>query len=639
VSLAAGVLVGPYRLGPLLGRGAMGVVYEATHVSLGRTVALKLVSPPLDDPSFAERFRREGRMQAALHHPNVVTVYEAGTSEHGPYLAMRLVRGTTLAHLIDDGALPADRALRLVGQVADALDAAHAAGLVHRDVKPRNVLVGDDDRAYLADFGLTRLSDSATVTATGHFVGTLAYAAPEVVRGETAGPAADRYALAALLFECLTGTTVFPRPTRAAVLYAHTHEPPPRLSGRREGVPALLDELLIGGLSKQPDHRPRSAAALVDGARVALDGHSLGPALPRVWSPAHDDATMTTDAATAPTPPPSPRSPSSSGGPRPRRRVRWAVALRLGLVAAAAAAAGGAAMALVDDDDDRAGGRALPAAPAGTERLGSTLAAPGRLVDCRGAAVGTGSPSCTMLQDQQRDATLVVPRNGVVRRWGVRSAGGEVALAVLRRRDDGYFQVNRSRNEFVGDGDAHVFTTDLPVDQGDRLALQVTEGSGAGLRPAAGATTLRWMPSLAGAIAVPRTGTAGELLLRADYLPGGTQRLPRRLAGAAAADAADGKVLVTCRARFDDGSALDAQLVLIDGRGVLDLRRAGRRLARIDVPGLSAPVGDVLQLVAVVESSAPQQVGIGVTFDRPGSDRLVRHYYDYGAGTGLQFIN
>ena len=181
-------MVGPYRLGRLLGRGGMAVVYEATHASLGRTVALKLMSPDLADPGFAERFRNEGRMQAALDHPNVVTVYEAGTSPQGPYLAMKLVRGTTLARLIEDGVLDARRTLHIAGQVAEALDAAHVLGIVHRDVKPRNVLVEDDDHAYLADFGLTRQGDATGVTATGSFMGTLSYAAPEVLRGAAAGP-------------------------------------------------------------------------------------------------------------------------------------------------------------------------------------------------------------------------------------------------------------------------------------------------------------------------------------------------------------------------------------------------------------------------------------------------------------------
>ena len=186
----------------------MAVVHEATHVASGRVVALKIISPGRADPEFAERLRREGRAQAALDHPNVVTVYEAGNSEHGPWLAMRLVDGTTLADLIDDGSLDAAQTLDLLDQVAAALDAAHGAGLVHRDVKPRNILVGGDGVAYLADFGLSRPSDGMDATATGQFLGTLAYAAPEVLRGADAGPAADRYALAAVLFECLTGSVV-----------------------------------------------------------------------------------------------------------------------------------------------------------------------------------------------------------------------------------------------------------------------------------------------------------------------------------------------------------------------------------------------------------------------------------------------
>ena len=260
MSVGPGTLVGPYRLERLLGRGGMAVVYEATQESIGRTVALKLVSEDLSDPGFVERFRNEGRMQAALDHPHVVTVYEAGTSEFGPYLAMRLIRGTTLAGLIDDGALTGARTLNLLGQVADALDAANAAGLVHRDVKPRNILV-DGDSAYLADFGLTKLGGATGVTATGHFMGTLAYIAPEIIQGDPASAASDRYALAAVLFECLTGTVVFPRETQAAVLFAHTNEPVPLASRRREGLPPELDDVLIEGLAKDPATAPRRPPA------------------------------------------------------------------------------------------------------------------------------------------------------------------------------------------------------------------------------------------------------------------------------------------------------------------------------------------------------------------------------------------
>src|SRR5947207_2673489 len=150
-----GTIVGTYRIEGVLGRGGMAVVYSATHVELDRRVALKVIAEELSQsPEFVARFRREGRLQAALEHPHVVTVYEAGESEYGLYLAMRLVPGPTLALLIQERALDAARSLRLLRQVGDALDAAHAAGLVHRDVKPQNVLVGDADDAYLGDFGL-----------------------------------------------------------------------------------------------------------------------------------------------------------------------------------------------------------------------------------------------------------------------------------------------------------------------------------------------------------------------------------------------------------------------------------------------------------------------------------------------------
>jgi serine/threonine-protein kinase len=622
-TLGEGAMVGPYRVGRLLGRGGMAVVHEATHESIGRTVALKLVSPSLEDPGFVDRFRREGRMQAALDHPNVVTVYEAGTSEYGPYLAMRLIRGTTLAQLVDDGALTTERTLRLVAQVADALDAAHAAGLVHRDVKPRNVLVGEGDHAYLADFGLTRRSDAGAATATGFFMGTLAYAAPEVLRGGIPGPAADRYALAAMIFECLTGTTVFPRPSHAAVVYAHTNEPPPRVSGRRQAAPRALDEALIAGLAKDPGERPPSAAALVERVRDALDGRELGPAPPRVPAVDADDAT-TTGASALP------------AGVAPRRPARNRRRLGLVAVATAAALAGGGAVALLDRDGGDSARAALPSAPVETMRLGSDLAADGRTVACDGAAVTPGSPPCSIFQKRLPGATLVVPRDGVVRRWGVRSATGELALSVLRRRDEGYFQIARSRNEFVGSRDPHLFPADIAVEQGDRLGLVVVEGSGIGMREAEDATTGRWTPPLRGLIRSEQEAEPGELLLRVDYLPGGTQAQPEALTGAAAAAAPAGEVLARSRAR---GAPVELRVVMTGSQGALDVVRGGRRVARIAIPYLRAPVGDTLQLIAGVEDPSTGQVGIDVRFTRPDSQRLLGHYVVYVPGEGIRLIN
>ncbi|MBD0329128.1 MAG: serine/threonine protein kinase, partial [Thermoleophilia bacterium] len=187
MALPPGTVVAGYRIEGLIGEGGMGAVYRATQLSLERPVALKLIARELgDDLLFRERFRREGLLQAAIDHPHIVPVYEAGESEHGLYLAMRLVEGPTLRRLIDAGALDPGRTLTLLAQVADALDAAHARGLVHRDVKPQNVIVrpGPREHAFLADFGIAKADAHAGLTDTGQFLGTIDYVSPEQVRGE-----------------------------------------------------------------------------------------------------------------------------------------------------------------------------------------------------------------------------------------------------------------------------------------------------------------------------------------------------------------------------------------------------------------------------------------------------------------------
>jgi serine/threonine protein kinase len=207
-------VVAGYRIDGTLGEGGMGTVYRATQLSLERVVALKVLTAELSsDPGFRERFRREGLLQAALDHPHIVTVYEAGEANERLFLAMRMVEGPTLKDLIQRHELDDRRALRLLTQVAEALDAAHAKGLIHRDVKPQNVLVGVGDHAYLADFGLTKGSDDAAMTETGQFVGTIDYISPEQARGERATAASDVYALTAVLCECLTGQVPYVKAT------------------------------------------------------------------------------------------------------------------------------------------------------------------------------------------------------------------------------------------------------------------------------------------------------------------------------------------------------------------------------------------------------------------------------------------
>jgi Protein kinase domain len=278
--LRTGQTIAGYRVEELLAGGGMGIVYRATQLSLGRVVALKVLAPHLSaDPEFRERFRREAALQARLEHPHIVTVYEAGESEEGLFLALKYVEGTDLRRLIESGELSPTRAVDLLEQVASALDAAHELGLVHRDVKPQNVLVGAGDRAYLADFGLTKSDDVRELTKAGTYVGSLDYVSPEQVRGESVTEASDRYAFAALLYECLAGEVPYPRDTEAAVLYAHVSEPQPRVSERRPDLPAELDAVVARGLAKQPSERYPTATELVNAAQAALERHPTGAPL------------------------------------------------------------------------------------------------------------------------------------------------------------------------------------------------------------------------------------------------------------------------------------------------------------------------------------------------------------------------
>jgi hypothetical protein len=270
-TLAKGTTVAGYRIEGVLGKGGMGVVYEATQLSLNRTVALKLLAEQLgDDPAFRERFRREGLLQAQIDHPNIVTVYEAGETDEGLFLAMRLVRGPNLKDMVISRELDAGRSLRILMPVADALDAAHAEGLIHRDIKPQNILVSGRDHAFLADFGLTKAPGEKSLTKAGQFVGTLDYISPEQIRGEGASKLSDIYALAAVLYECLSGVVPYPKDSEAAVLYAHMSEEPPSLGEARPELPAPLDAVIRKAMSKTPEDRYHSASELMRAAEEAF---------------------------------------------------------------------------------------------------------------------------------------------------------------------------------------------------------------------------------------------------------------------------------------------------------------------------------------------------------------------------------
>jgi streptogramin lyase len=272
--IAAGDVVAGYEVGPLVGRGGMGEVYRAVDARLERPVALKLLTERLsDDEAFRDRLLRESRLAASLDHPNVVPIYEAGEADGHLFIAMRYVDGTDLHALLrSEGALTPERAIVIVAQVADALDAAHERGLVHRDVKPSNVLLdqqGGREHAYLADFGLTQSIADVGPT-DGHLMGTVDYVAPEQIRGDQVDGRADVYALGCLLFETLTGTVPFTGASDVAIVYAHLEQEPPRASERRPGLPAAVDEVLARAMAKEPAERQETCGLLVDEARSAL---------------------------------------------------------------------------------------------------------------------------------------------------------------------------------------------------------------------------------------------------------------------------------------------------------------------------------------------------------------------------------
>jgi ketosteroid isomerase-like protein len=263
------------RIEAVAGRGGMGVVYRATELSLGRPVALKLLPPDrAGDREFRERFQRESRMAAAIDHPNVIPVYAAGEHDGSLYLVMRYVAGTDLHALLrDHGALEPERAAELVAQVASALDAAHAAGLVHRDVKPANVLLAGD-HAYLSDFGLTRLAGSdSSLTESGRWIGTVEYSSPEQLRGDRTDARADVYSLGCVLFAALTGRPPFACGTVPATMHAHLHDPVPRPS--ELGAPVEFDRVIARSLAKLPEDRYPSTGDLGRAALGAARGEPV----------------------------------------------------------------------------------------------------------------------------------------------------------------------------------------------------------------------------------------------------------------------------------------------------------------------------------------------------------------------------
>jgi non-specific serine/threonine protein kinase len=325
----------------------MGVVYRATQLRLTRAVALKLVTPALArDASFRDRFRREWMIAASIDHPNVIPVYEAGEDDGALYLAMRWVEGTNLRDLIDAGPLDPPHAVRLVSQVASALDAAHERGLIHRDVKPANILIAEEEHVYLTDFGLTKHASSISgLTRTGSWVGTVDYTAPEQIEGVEVSPRTDVYSLGCVLYEAVVGRPPHRRDNDLATLWAHMYTKAPSVREALPAAPEALDEVLQRALAKQPEERYASAGEFARAARAALGQESAsGEKRPVALPPS----------------PVAPPDTARADDARPRRRGRRGVLAGAVALLALAAVVGALALTGSDEPASERGAEASP---------------------------------------------------------------------------------------------------------------------------------------------------------------------------------------------------------------------------------------------------------------------------------------
>src|SRR3954454_11034943 len=344
--LSPGTTFAGYQIEDVAGSGGMGIVYKATQIALGRRVALKLIAADVArDASFRERFKREWLTAASIDHPNVIPLYEAGEADEHLFIAMRYVEGLDLAALISrEPSFDPARAVNIVAQIASALDAAHKKGLVHRDVKPANILIaGQDDHVYLTDFGLTKSASSqSALTKTGMFVGPLDYTSPEQIRGEAADARTDVYSLGCVLYQALTALLPYDRDSDVAKMYAHLNEEPPSVIAARPEAPAGLDAVVARAMAKEPADRYQTAGELGRAALAALQGEL-------------------------------PEAPRESPWPR-RKKIALAAALPAVLVAGLAAA-GLAAAGVCGGGDDPPAQAALPTATATAAKPTATATA------------------------------------------------------------------------------------------------------------------------------------------------------------------------------------------------------------------------------------------------------------------------
>jgi serine/threonine kinase PknH len=327
-----GTPFGRYRLLALLGHGGMGEVWRAHDTETDRVVAIKLLPPFLSaDKEFQQRFRREAHAAAQLNNPHVIPIHHYGEIDGQLYVDMRLIEGRDLQTVLAEGPLDPERAVRIVEQVARALNAAHKVGLIHRDIKPSNVLIDADDFAYLIDFGIARTVDETRMTKSGNTIGTFAYIAPERLDPQADEDArADIYSLACVLYEALTGQPPFPGSTTAHLITAHLNTPPPRPSTSRPNVPTQVDSVIATGMAKNPNDRYATTIELANAARDAITDPIARPTPTSTRPPTEQTPSPTPPAAVtkyrqSQTPPDlwDPRAPRPRAEPPPPRPAEF----------------------------------------------------------------------------------------------------------------------------------------------------------------------------------------------------------------------------------------------------------------------------------------------------------------------------
>ncbi len=449
-SSRVGTMFGAYEIRTLLGAGGMGEVYQAFDTARDRVVALKLLRPEFaTDTGFEERFRRESRIAARLQEPHVIPVHDWGEINGVLYIDMRLVEGSDVNAVIQrQGPFSPARAVSIVAQVAAALDAAHAAGLVHRDVKPENILLTQNDFAYLVDFGIAHLGGETGLTSAGSAIGSFAYMAPERFTGAPIGPQADVYSLTCVLYECLTGERPFPPGDVTQMMAAHLMRPPPRPSAARPGLNPAFDDVIGRGMEKRPELRFSSAGELARAAGEALSR----PPVTQQWP--HPGATGYPPAYQALMHPPETSTPRSGFG-------RGQIVLAIAAAAVLAVAAVGVLWLTIGQNRGSTGAQQAtsPAAPtteettsegtthAPTSSQPRTISLPGTddlgFIAYPGARCDQGSKPAALARTAQ--SVLVVCSTGAGNYYrGVRlsdGAGIELANAV---RSSGGFDVTNA---------------------------------------------------------------------------------------------------------------------------------------------------------------------------------------------------